>query len=51
MQDPELLQWIHCDSFQFPFARVHSVKRHFGIRRAFVILPEVMSASEDIWQR
>jgi hypothetical protein len=28
-----------------------SVKRHFGIRRAFVMLPEAMSTSEDIWQR
>jgi hypothetical protein len=27
------------------------VKRHFGIRRAFVRLPEGMSTSEDIWQR
>ena len=28
-----------------------SVKRHFGIRRAFVLLSEVMSTSEDMWQR
>jgi hypothetical protein len=35
-----------------PFARVFaSAKRHFGMRRALVMLLEAMSASEDIWQK
>jgi hypothetical protein len=51
MQDPELFAVHSLRQLLIPFARVDSVKRHFGIRRAFVILPEVMSASEDIWQR
>jgi predicted component of type VI protein secretion system len=35
-----------------PFAPVFpSAKRRFGMRRAFVMLLEATSASEDIWQR
>jgi hypothetical protein len=37
MHVPELLQ---LQQLSIPFARVDSVKRHFGIRRAFLMLAE-----------
>jgi hypothetical protein len=44
----KVVQWVHCDGCQFRSARFASLKRYFGMRRAFVMLPEAMSASEDI---
>jgi hypothetical protein len=49
--DPELFAVHSLQQLSIPFARVYSAKHQFGIWRAFVMLPEVMSASEDIWQR
>lgn len=42
LADKAVLQCIHYNNCQFPLVHYESVKRHFGIRRAFVMLPEAI---------
>lgn len=47
----ERLQCIHCEALHFLSPRFEPVDRHFGTWRAFLMVLEQRSTSEDVWQR